>query len=105
MIKKFLCSLSLLTLACATGPAGADSSCKPVKIAEAEKCVQDQLEPLRGSTNFNETSKVDDNEDGTKTVTFVFEPKCLHGPNPCRVANRVVTAVVDCAARSATCQQ
>jgi len=105
MLKKLLCSLCLLTCACATAPVQGGEPCKPIQIAEATPCVQEQLKSLRESDLYDETSSVTDNEDGTKTVTFVFDPKCLHAPNPCRVASHSVTAAVDCKTSTATCPQ
>jgi hypothetical protein len=105
MIKKLLCSLCLLAFACISVPARGEAPCKPVQIAEATPCVQEQLQPLREASTYNETSEVTDNADGTKTVTFVFNPKCLDDPTPCRLASRSVTAVVDCTTSTATCPQ
>lgn len=106
MVKKLLCSLCLLTWACSTAPVqGGEQPCQPVQIAEATPCVQEQLKPLRESNDYDETSNVADNEDGTKTVTFVFDPKCLDDPTPCRVASRSVTAMVNCGTSNATCPQ
>jgi hypothetical protein len=45
------------------------------------------------------------NDDGTKTVTFAFNPKCLDDPTPCGLASQSVTAVVDCTTNTATCPQ
>lgn len=106
MIKKLVCSLCLLAFAYVTTPAAQGAEpCKPIQIAEATPCVQEQLQPLRESKIYNETSSVTDNPDGTKTVTFVFNPKCLDDPTPCRLASRSVTAVVDCTTSTATCPQ
>lgn len=105
MIKKLVCSLGLLTFAYMATPAQGAGACKPIQIAEATPCVQEQLEPLRESTTYNETTKVADNEDGTKTATFVFNPKCLDDPAPCRMPSQSVTAVVNCTTDSATCPQ
>jgi hypothetical protein len=103
---KLVCGLSILVLACASAPApsAADEDvCKPVEVAEATKCVQDQLAPLRDAKTYNETTTVADNGDETRTVTFVFEPKCLRDPTPCRIASRSVTALVACKTATATC--
>jgi hypothetical protein len=105
MIKKLVCSLCLLALGYVTTPAQGAEPCKPIQIAEATPCVQEQLKPLRELKTYNETSTVTDNTDGTKTVTFVFNPKCLDDPTPCRLASRSVTAVVDCTTSTATCPQ
>lgn len=104
MIRKLLCSLSLLALSCLTADLGADEpDCKPVQIAESTACVKDQLKPLRDARTYKETTTVTDNGDGVRTVTFVFEPKCLRDPTPCRIASRSITASVNCKAGTATC--
>jgi hypothetical protein len=106
MIRKLLCSLSLLALACASSPtAGAAPDCKPVQIAEGTQCVKDQLKAFRDAKTWNETTTITDNADGTKTVTFVFEPKCLRAPTPCRIASRSVSTTVDCKTGTATCPE
>jgi hypothetical protein len=46
---------------------------------------------------------VTDNAESVKTVTFIFEPKCLRAPTPCRIASRSVTSTVDCKTATATC--
>jgi hypothetical protein len=48
---------------------------------------------------LKETTTVADDPDGMKTVTFLFEPKCLRADPPCR---RVI-AKMDCATSAATC--
>jgi hypothetical protein len=104
MLRKLLCSLSLLLLACATADLkAAGPDCKPVQIAEATPCVKDQLKPLREAKTYNETTTVTDNGDDTRTVTFIFEPKCLRAPTPCRIASRSVTTTVSCKTGTASC--
>jgi hypothetical protein len=105
MTAKLFASLALLATACVTAGAAAPEACQPVRVAEGTACVKEQLEPLRKAQTYKETTTVADNEDGTKTVTFVFEPKCLRAPTPCRIASRSVSAVVDCAAGAAVCPQ
>jgi hypothetical protein len=103
MIKKLVCSLCLLTFAYITVPAQAAEACKPIVIAEATPCVQEKLAPLRDSNSYNESTRVTNNDDGTKTVTFTFNPKCLDDPTPCGLASQSVTAVVNCTTNTATC--
>lgn len=103
MIKKLACSFCLLILAYITAPAGAAEACKPIPIAEATPCVQEKIQPLRDSNSYNESTSVTNNDDGTKTVTFTFNPKCLDDPTPCGQASQSVTAVVDCTTNTATC--
>lgn len=107
MIRKLFGSLSLLALAWMTLPARAAeptaAACKPVQIAEGTQCVKDQLKPMREAKTYNETTTVTDNADSVKTVTFIFEPKCLRAPTPCRIASRSVTSTVDCKTATATC--
>ncbi|HEX6899855.1 MAG TPA: hypothetical protein VF789_09080 [Thermoanaerobaculia bacterium] len=69
------------------GPVAA-TVCKPIKIAEATPCVQDQIKPLRDSGIYDETVTVTDNGNGTYTVTFVFDPKCLKLTPPCGLPSR-----------------
>jgi hypothetical protein len=104
MIKKLACSLCLLIFAYITDPAQA-AACQPIQIAEATSCVQEQIQPLRDSNEYKETTNVTNNDDGTKTVTFTFNPKCLNDPTPCGLASRSVTAVVNCTTETATCSQ
>jgi len=107
MIKKLLCSLSLLALACVSAPTRAAEppapECKPVEIAETTQCVKEQLKPLRDAKTYDETTTVTDNSDGTKTINFIFAPKCLRAASPCRIASRNISSVVDCKAGTATC--
>jgi hypothetical protein len=107
MIKKLLCSLSLLALACVATPARAAEppppACKPVEIAEMTQCVKEQLKPLRDAKTYDETTTVTDNSDGTKTINFIFAPKCLHAPSPCKIASRNISSIVDCKTGTATC--
>lgn len=65
--------------------------------------MKEQLAKLRQAKIYQETTTVADDPDGMKTVTFLFEPKCLRAPTPCRIASRSVVARVDCAAAAATC--
>jgi hypothetical protein len=104
MLRKLLCSLSLLVLACSTSDLkAAGPDCKPVQIAESTPCVKDQLKLLRDAKIYNETTTVTDNGEDTRTVTFIFEPKCLRAPTPCRIASRSVEASVSCKTGTATC--
>jgi len=104
MIRKLLCSLFLLILSCISNDLrAAETDCKPVQIAEATPCVKDRLKPLRDAKIYKETTTVTDHGDGVRTVTFVFDPKCLQDPTPCHMASRNVTVSVNCTAGTATC--
>jgi hypothetical protein len=108
---KLLGGLALLALARLTGPAGAAgtaesttaTACQPVQVAEGTQCVKDQLKPLRDAKTYDETTTVTENSEATKTVTFVFEPKCRHDPTPCREASRSISSTVDCKTGKASC--
>jgi hypothetical protein len=106
-LRNLLLGLSLLTVAWVMVPAGAAEptgpACKPVQVAESTQCVKDQLKPLRDAKTYDETTTVTDNTDGIKTVTFIFEPKCLHDPVPCRTPSRSISSTVDCKTGTATC--
>jgi hypothetical protein len=104
--QKFFLSAILLVTASAGVAHAADPeppACRPVQIAETTQCVKDQLKSFRKAKTYNETTTVADNSDGTKTVTFIFEPKCLHAAVPCRIASRSIISTVDCKAGTATC--
>ena len=104
MITKLSVALVLLaSAACMPARAAAPEACQAVRIAESAACVKEQLAPLRKAKIYQETTMVEDNPDGTKTVTFLFEPKCLRAAIPCRIASRSVIALVDCTAAAATC--
>jgi len=107
---KLLCCLFLLAASAVTVPSGGAApmsptspACKPVQIAESTDCVKDQLKPLRDAKTYNETTTVTDNADGVKTVTFIFEPKCLKDPTPCKDPSRSVSTTVDCKTGTASC--
>lgn len=102
-LQKLFVALVLLALAVTLAGPVAATVCKPIKIAEATPCVQDQIKPLRDSGIYDETVTVTDNGNGTYTVTFVFDPKCLKLTPPCGLPSRIVTATVDCATGTATC--
>ena len=100
--QKLFLALVLVTLALTVaGPV--DAACRPIKIAESTQCVKDQIDPLRSSGTYNETITVTNNGNGTYTVTFTYDPKCLNFNPPCGLASRIVTATVDCATETATC--
>lgn len=102
-------SFSLVLIAAAAcmpvsaGVAAASEACQPVRIAESAACVKEQLAKLRKAKIYQETTTVADDPEGTKTVTFLFEAKCLREPTPCRIASRSVIARVDCSTGAATC--
>lgn len=52
---------------------------------------------------WRERDEVFDHGDGTMTMHFIYEPKCLTGKVPCRIASRMVAVWVDCKAQTATC--
>ena len=101
--QKLFVALVLLALAVTLAGPVAATVCKPIKIAEATPCVQDQIKPLRDSGIYNETINVIDNGNGTYTVEFIFNPKCLNLNPPCGLPSRIVTATVDCNTGTATC--
>jgi hypothetical protein len=104
MIAKLSSAVLLIvSTACLPVSAGAPKACRPVRIAESAACVKEQLAKLRAAKGFQETTTVADDPDGMKTVTFLFEPKCLRAAVPCRIASRSVIAKVDCATAAATC--
>jgi hypothetical protein len=104
MLKKLCLVLCLLmAVAALPAPVTANSCPRAVQIAESTPCVQSQIQPLRSSGTYNESRVVTDNGDGTVTVQFIFEPKCLKFNPPCGLATQVVTATVNCAAGTATC--
>jgi hypothetical protein len=84
-------------------PARTDSCPGAFQIAENTQCVQDQVQPLRSSGIYNEHHTVTVNGNGTATVTYTFDPKCLNNNPPCGLASKIVTATVDCSAGTATC--
>lgn len=101
--QKLFLALTLVALAFTVAGPVAATVCKPIKIAESTQCVKDQIDPLRSSGTYNETITVTDNGNGTYTVTFTYDPKCLNLNPPCGLASRIVTATVDCATGTATC--
>jgi hypothetical protein len=104
---KLLGCLVLLAVSAVAVPSGGAAptapACKPVQIAESTDCVKDQLKPLRDAKTYNETTTVTDNADGVKTVTFIFEPKCLKDPTPCKDPSHSISSTVDCKTGTATC--
>jgi hypothetical protein len=100
--QKLFLALVLVTLALSV-VAPVAAACRPAKIAQDTQCVKDQIDPLRASGIYNETITVTDNGNGTYTVTFTYDPKCLNFNPPCGLASRIVTATVDCATETATC--
>ena len=104
-ILKLACTVALLVFALTLVPAASANTnvCHAIKAAEAAPCVASQLGALRASTLFQEDRVVEDMDATTKCVEFIFVPKCLNGPIPCRIATQTVTAIIDCTTETATC--
>ena len=82
----------------------APSTCQASKIADADPCVQAQLDTFRGSSLYRETRMEEQTGDGVVSLTYTFTPKCLNGPIPCRIVTQTVVVLVDCNADAAICQ-
>ena len=99
----------LLILAVAIGliamasAAYAAKTCPYMHMAKHTSCVQ-EMDKVCSPANWNESHSMVDYGDGTMMVMFVYNPKCLNDPIPCRIASRLVTVMVDCNVHTATCQ-
>jgi hypothetical protein len=52
---------------------------------------------------WNERHDVFNNGDGTLTINFVYEPKCLDDPIPCKIASRLAVVRVAGKGHTAIC--
>jgi len=94
--------LAVATIAMAS-TARAGNHCKgAMQMAKVTQCVQ-AMESQCSPATWRESHDVFDNGDGTLTINFVYEPKCLDDPVPCRIATRLAAVSVDCQAHTATC--
>jgi hypothetical protein len=100
---KLVLILTCLVLLALVLPVRSDSCPGAFQIAENTQCVQDQVQPLRDSGQYNEHHTVTVNGDGTATVTYTFDPKCLNSNPPCGLSSKIVTATVNCSTGTATC--
>ena len=101
LLILFCLAVAILAMA---STASAREGCKgAMTMAKATTCVQ-AMEAQCSPVGWRESYDVFDNGNGSLTINFVYEPKCLHDPVPCRIASRLVVVGVDCQAHTATCQ-
>jgi hypothetical protein len=100
---KLLILAIVVALIAMASAANAAQTCPYMHMAKHTSCVQ-EMDRTCSPANWNESSSVVDYGDGTMMVMFVYEPKCLQEPIPCRIASRLVTVMVDCNTDAATCQ-
>jgi hypothetical protein len=102
LVVLLLC-ISAVSAVTVSPVTAAPSSCRASQIAEANPCVQAQLDIYRSTSLYRETRVEDQTGDGAVTLTYVFTPKCLNGPIPCRLVTQTVVVLVDCTADAAIC--
>ncbi|HEY4575777.1 MAG TPA: hypothetical protein VIJ26_17490 [Thermoanaerobaculia bacterium] len=84
-------------------PTAQANQCRPIKVALATPCFQDQMAAFAGSKLFKVQTEVTDMGNGQMDVGFYFVPKCLDDPIPCRIATYYVGGTVDCNTGTAVC--
>ena len=101
---KLLILLSALAVVAAiASPVHATQSCPgAMSMAKQAACVQ-EMDQVCDPIGWYRDVSMTDNGDGTMTAMFVYNPKCLDDPVPCRIASRLVVVMVKCAAHSAVC--
>jgi len=101
---KLLIPLFVIAIAAAiAAPTYAIQSCPgAMSMAKSAPCVQ-EMDQLCSPIGWNEDVTMTDNGDGTMTAMFVYNPKCLDDPVPCRIASRLVVVMVKCQAHAAVC--
>jgi hypothetical protein len=101
---KLLMLLSaIVVLAAIASPAHAIQSCPgAMSMAKSAPCVQ-AMDEVCSPVGWNEDVLMTDNGDGTMTAAFVYNPKCLDDPVPCRIASRLVVVMIKCEAHDAVC--
>lgn len=104
-LLKVFALLSVAAIAAAVTPsATAGNDCPgAMQIAMHTLCVESQMAALDNPSVYKESCVMIDNGDGTMSVVFLYEPRCLDDPIPCRIATQAVFSTVDCTVRTATC--